>query len=491
MSAGLGPRLVVAAPTSGAGKTTFTTGLLAALARTGTRVAAAKVGPDFIDPGYHGLATGRPGRNLDAWISGPAAVPALAARAAAGADMLVVEGVMGLFDGASWVPAELAGQAGLRGPNAEAGLRGPNAETGPTADPRLTFASTAHVAALLDAPVLLVLDATATSGSVAPVVHGFATWAPGVRIGGVILNRVGSDTHEAMLRAAMAPTGIPVLGAVRRDPAIAWPDRHLGLVPVAERAAEARATIDRLAAGVAAGCDLGAIARLARSAPVMVPAAACPPTARVATGVRVAVAAGPAFSFTYADNLERLAEAGAELVPFDPLTDRSLPPGVSGLVAGGGFPEVHGEALADNEPLLGAVRTRIAGGLVTWAECGGLLWLAGALDGRPMVGAVPTEARMTGRLHLGYRRATATAANPVLAPGTSLRGHVFHYTATEPGGAALAVEGRSGAQAEGFASPTLLATYLHAHLGADPGPAERFVAACASAAVPESSATHA
>jgi cobyrinic acid a,c-diamide synthase len=458
----LGPRLVVAAPTSGAGKTTFTTGLLAALARAGTTVAAAKVGPDFIDPGYHGLATGRPGRNLDAWISGPASIAPLAARAAAGAEVLVVEGVMGLFDGASWVPDEWR-----------------DADH-PPGDGRVTFASTAHVAALLDAPVLLVLDATATSGSVAPVVHGFATWAPDVRIGGVVLNRVGSDTHEAMLRDALEPTRVPVLGVVRRDPAVTWPDRHLGLVPVAERAAEALGTIDRLAASVAAGCDLGAIRQLARTAPDLTPANALPATRRVADGVRVAVAGGAVFSFTYADNLERLAEAGAELVPFDPLADPALPEGVAGLVAGGGFPEVHAEALADNGALLADVRRRVAGGLVTWAECGGLLWLSRALDGRPLVGAVDATARLTPRLQLGYRQATATVANPVLDRGASLRGHVFHYTATDPEGGALALRRKDEVRAEGFASPTLLATYLHAHLGAEPGPAERFVAACAA-----------
>jgi cobyrinic acid a,c-diamide synthase len=422
-------------------------------------VAGAKVGPDFIDPGYHGLATGRPGRNLDAWISGPAAVAPLAARATAGADVLVVEGVMGLFDGASWVPAEHEAAAAAL-------------------DPRLGFASTAHVAGLLDAPVLLVLDATATSGSVAPVVHGFATWVPGVRLGGVVLNRVGSDAHEAMLRAALAATGVPVLGAVRRDPAMAWPDRHLGLVPVAERLAEAGATIDRLAARVAEGCDLRAIMQLARSAPEVrsVPAPPAPETPAGAP-VRVAVAAGPAFSFTYPDNLEQLAAAGAELVPFDPLTDRALPADVHGLVAGGGFPEVHAAVLADNGPLLADVRRRVAGGLVTWAECGGLLWLAGALDGRPMVGAVAASARMTPRLHLGYRRAEAVVANPVLAAGASLRGHVFHYTTTEPAGEGLRLHRAADAQPEGFAGPSILATYLHAHLGADPAPAVRFVAA--------------
>jgi cobyrinic acid a,c-diamide synthase len=465
---GLGPRLVIAAPTSGAGKTTITTGLLAALARAGTRVAAAKVGPDFIDPGYHGLATGRPGRNLDPWLSGPAVVPALAARAAAGADLLVIEGVMGLFDGASWVPESLASP-----------LPRPLGPAEPPAPgDHVAFASTAHVARLLDAPVVLVVDATATSGSVAPLVHGFRTWEPRVRIGGVILNRVGSDSHEQLLREALAATGVPVLGAVRRDAAVTWPDRHLGLVPVAERDAAVRGTIDRLATAVGDGCDLDAITRLAASAgPLSAPA---PPAARRVGTARIAVAAGAAFSFTYPDNLERLAEAGAELCPFDPLVDEALPEGVTGLVAGGGFPEVHAVDLAANTPLLADVRRRVAGGLVTWAECGGLLWLARELDGHAMAGALGVRARLGQRLHLGYREAVAGTGNPVLAAGDRLRGHEFHYTTTDPGGDALALRRRDAVQPEGFASSTLLATYLHAHLGADPGPAERFVAACAT-----------
>jgi cobyrinic acid a,c-diamide synthase len=323
------------------------------------------------------------------------------------------------------------------------------------------------------------------------VVHGFATWAPGVRLGGVVLNRVGSDTHEAMLRTALAPTGVPVLGAVRRDPAMAWPDRHLGLVPVAERMAEAGATIDRLATRVAEGCDLGAIMQLARSAPDRSSVADLPipePRAGAAGGtgppVRVALAGGPAFSFTYPDNIEQLTAAGAELVPFDPLVDVALPEGVHGLVAGGGFPEVHAAALADNASLLADVRRRVAGGLVTWAECGGLLWLATALDGRAMVGAVGTTATMTARLHLGYRRAEAVVANPVLAAGSSLRGHVFHYTTTEPAGEGLLLRRAGNAQPEGFAGPSILATYLHAHLGADPAPAVRFVDRARSSAAP-------
>jgi len=219
----LGPRLVVAGVASGVGKTTIATGLMAALRARGMQVANAKVGPDFIDPGYHCLATGRPARNLDSWICGEEAIARLAGRAAAGADILVVEGVMGLFDGAADGQPE---------------------------------ASTASIARLLHAPVILVVDASAMSGSVAAVVHGYCTFDPSIRVAGVVLNRVGSPGHETLLREALNPLGIPVLGALRRDDSFTWRDRHLGLIPVVEASAETRRSIARLAAAIRVSLDL-------------------------------------------------------------------------------------------------------------------------------------------------------------------------------------------------------------------------------------------
>jgi cobyrinic acid a,c-diamide synthase len=448
----LGPRLVVAGTSSGVGKTTVATGLMAALRHRGVRVAAAKVGPDFIDPGYHALATGRPPRNLDAWICGPDAIAPLAARAGEGAEVLVIEGVMGLFDGPS---------------------------------------STAEVAGLLDAPVVLVVDAAAMSGSVAALVHGFATFDPTVRVAGVILNRVGSDGHETLLRDALEPLGIPVLGALRRDDALVWRDRHLGLVPVVEHRAEVERSLARLAESVTRSVDLEAVVDVARTAP-RAAALPDPPRARPVAPrpVRIAVAAGPAFSFMYPDNLELLEQAGAELVPFDPLDEAVLPEPVDGLVAGGGFPEVFAEALSDNQKLLAAIRDRVlarqasseagpgGGGLVVWAECGGLLWLARSLDGRPLAGVIEADARMTDRLTLGYRTATATRDSPLAATGSVVRGHEFHYSAIEPGGDGLVLEGRFGQGSAGWLGPRLFASYVHLHLGAAPEVAERFVAAC-------------
>ena len=433
----------MAGVSSGVGKTTVATGLLAALAQAGHRPAAAKVGPDFIDPGYHSLACGRPPRNLDAWMCGPGAVAPLAARAAEAADVLVVEGVMGLFDGA--------------------------------ADGRPS--STADVARELGAPVVLVVDASAMSASVAALVHGYRSYDPSVRVEGVILNRVGSAGHETMLREALAPTGVAVLGALHRDDRLVWRDRHLGLVPVAEQPAEVAAALDRLAVTVADQVDLEAVLALARSAP---PRATGPvPLPPPGPPCRVAVAAGAAFTFTYTDTLDALQAAGAEIVAFDPLTDTDLPAGVDGIVIGGGFPEVHAPALADNRPLLDRLRALVAAGVPTWAECGGLLLLCEEIDGHRLAGVVPARATMTNRLTLGYRRAVTTRDSPVGPTGTELLGHEFHYSTVDPPGDAVILDSRFGNRPDGWGGPDLLATYLHHHPGGDPGPVAAFAARAA------------
>ncbi len=439
----LGPRLVVAGTHSGSGKTTVATGLMAALSRRGMTVSSGKVGPDFIDPGYHHLATGRTGRNLDEWICGSESIAPLAARAAAGSDILIVEGVMGLFDGAS------------------------------TAGPQ---ASTASVARLIDAPILLVVDASSIGRSVAAMVDGYLRLAEseGARIRAVVLNKVGSDNHEAILRAALDPTGVPVLGSLPRDERLSWRDRHLGLVPVVERPAEVARSLEVLAAAVSERVDLDSVVRLARSAPPLSPAG-LPPT-RTTGRCRIAVVTGKAFSFAYADNMERLAEAGAELLPLDPLSDQLLPEGCTALYAGGGFPETYAAELSANLPLRLAVSKAWAGGLVVWAECGGLAWLSRSLDEHQMCGVVPTSVRMTGHLTLGYRSGSCDRESPVAPAGAVLRGHEFHYSVCTPAGSALTLSGRTGTTTHGFAGPRLMASYLHQHLGADPVPAELLVA---------------
>ncbi|MBT2524889.1 cobyrinate a,c-diamide synthase [Streptomyces sp. ISL-99] len=448
-------RLVIAAPSSGSGKTTVATGLMAAFAAAGLAVSPHKVGPDYIDPGYHALATGRPGRNLDAYLCGPELIAPLFAHGAAGCDVAVVEGVMGMYDGAS-------GQGEL--------------------------ASTAQVAKLLRAPVVLVVDASSQSRSVAALVHGFASWDPEVRIGGVILNKVGSARHEELLREALDASGVPVLGALRRERQVRTPSRHLGLVPVAERRAEAVDAVAALAEQVRVGCDLEAVLALARSAPELGVAAWNPAVAGAETVASVvsgrpvvAVASGAAFTFSYAEHSELLAAAGAEVVPFDPLRDESLPEGARGLVVGGGFPEVYAPELSGNEPLRKAVAELALSGAPVAAECAGLLYLSRSLDGQPMCGVLDAEARMSQRLTLGYREAVAVSESSLATVGTRLRGHEFHRTVIEPGAGAAPAWGMHlpERRVEGFVQLGVHASYLHTHWAAEPGMAKRFVERCA------------
>ena len=436
------PRIVVAGTHSGVGKTTIASGLMAALRTRGHKVTPFKVGPDFIDPSYHALATGRPGRNLDVFLSGSDLVGPLFAHGAAGADIAVVEGVMGLFDGKSG-----GGE----------------------------FASTAHVAKLLGTPVLLVVDAGAMARSAAAIVHGYATFDPELRVAGVILNRVGSPIHEAMLREAIEPLGIPVLGVLRRDAGLHTPDRHLGLVPTAERYGEARKALDRAGEAVARSCDLDGIVCLAASAGSLYTESWEPTTSEVGFSARVAVASGPAFSFVYEENLELLRGVGAEVSFFDPTTDEDLPDGTDALYLGGGFPEAYAEALSENVPLQEKIRTFARSGRPVAAECGGLLYLCRELDARRMCGVLDATASMTERLSLGYREARALAYSPLTTPNTTVRGHEFHYSAVEPRAGASPAWELSGVGVEGFVVGGVHASYLHTHWAAVPEMARRFV----------------
>lgn len=425
---------------------------MAAFSAAGLAVSPHKVGPDYIDPGYHALATGRPGRNLDAYLCGPEQVAPLFAHGARGCDLAVVEGVMGLFDGAS-------GQGEL--------------------------ASTAQVSKLLRAPVVLVVDASSQSRSVAALVHGFASWDPEVRIGGVILNKVGSARHEELLREALDESGVPVLGALGRAPQVRAPSRHLGLVPVAERRSEAVESVAALASQVREGCDLEAILALARSAPALGgdawdPGAAATGGAEPGARPVVAVAGGAAFSFSYAEHPELLTAAGADVVTFDPLHDEELPPGTAGLVVGGGFPEVYAPELSANEPLRKAVAELALSGAPVAAECAGLLYLTRELDGKPMCGVLDAGSRMSERLTLGYREAVAVSSSSLAAVGTRMRGHEFHRTAVEPGAGAAPAWGLHAPErrVEGFVQQGVHASYLHTHWAAEPGIARRFVERC-------------
>jgi cobyrinic acid a,c-diamide synthase len=441
------PRLVVAAPSTGQGKTTIATGLMAALRAAGHAVSGHKVGPDYIDPGYHALATGRPGRNLDPHLVGEHRIAPLLLHGAAGTDVAVIEGVMGLYDG----------RLGTDG-----------------------FSSTAHVAALTAAPVVLVVDVARLSRTAGAIAAGMAAYDPAITVAGVVLNRVGSAANTAEITRAIEHAGLPVLGALPRDDRLAAPSRHLGLVPAAERAASVR-MVEDLGERVARHLDLAALLDVARSAPDL-DAVPWDPAAEVRPlGSRpvVAVAGGRAFTFRYPETDELLAAAGCEVVPFDPLADAALPTGTRGIYLGGGFPEVYAGDLAANHALLRELRTAVADGVPTVAECAGLLYLAKALDGVPMVGAIPARAAMTERLTLRYPVATAPGDSLLGRAGEQVTGHEFHRTAIVPAAGrrpAWLVEDRP----TGFAGPTLHASYLHVHWAGHPRLAQRFAAAAGS-----------
>ncbi|HEY3894581.1 MAG TPA: cobyrinate a,c-diamide synthase [Pseudonocardiaceae bacterium] len=434
-------RVVVAAPASGAGKTTVATGLMAALRRRGVAVAGFKVGPDYIDPGYHALATGRAGRNLDPVLVGERLIAPLLAHGAAGAQLAVIEGVMGLFDGRTGTPGH---------------------------------GSTAHVAALLGAPVLLVVDVRGQGRSLAALLHGFRSFDPGVRIEGVVLNQVGSQRHEQVCRQACAEVGLPVLGALRRDGALAVPSRHLGLVTTAEHAA-AQQVIQSWADAVEAQVDLNAVMSLATLAPVA--ARWEPEIVAVRTNPVVALAGGPAFSFGYPEHAELLTAAGATVVPVDPLRDESLPPGTAGVVLPGGFPEEHAGQLSANAALRAEIAALARRGAPVHAECGGLLYLCRSVGGFPMCGVLDAEAVMSERLVLGYRDAVALRDSVLHQEGTRVTGHEFHRTTVTPR-AGEAAWAWSGAQPEGFVLGGVHASFLHTHPVAQPAAVARFVASC-------------
>lgn len=462
------PRLLLAAPMSGSGKTTITAGLIAALSARGLAVAPFKCGPDYIDPSYHALAAGRPCANLDAWLVPPEHIPGVLARRSAGADLALIEGVMGLFDG-------YAGDD----------------DTG----------SSAHIARLTGTPVVIVLDVRAMARTAAALVAGLRDFDPRVRVVGVILNRAGSPRHAAMVRAAIeSDVGLPVLGALLRDEAITLPERHLGLVPTAE-AGRWRAWLDEVRVRIEASVDLEALLALARAAlPLDLPAPALPAAApeppfafnNASPGAGapiIAVSRDEAFSFLYDDNLDLLRDAGAIITFFSPLRDAALPVSAGALYLCGGFPELYAAQLSANGAMRAAIRTAAARGLPIYAECGGLMYLTETLidaDGlaHPMVGLLPGRSVMTPRLTLGYRTVCANGASWLWESGETVRGHEFHYSVWDDRPAelpwlytCLPDALRPDARPEGACTGNILASYVHIHWLAAPHLATRFIAA--------------
>ncbi|AZA09033.1 cobyrinate a,c-diamide synthase [Corynebacterium pseudopelargi] len=447
------PGAVIAATSSGSGKTTIATGLIAALAKR-MKVAPFKVGPDYIDPGYHGMAAGCRGRNLDTVMCGRSLVQGLYAHGAAGRDIAVVEGVMGLFDGR--ITAE------------------------PTHTEALAEGSTAEVAALLGLPVVLVVDVRGTSQSVGAIVRGFATAEDSVRIAGVILNKVGTPRHAEVCRKAVEAQGVEVLGAIPRVDHAEVPSRHLGLVTSGELM-QAREAIDAMAHMVEEYVDIDAVVALARKPK---PAPAWTPGIKPVAGQpRIAMTGGPAFSFTYAEHIEVLRAAGAQVVDFDPLHEDL--PACDGLIIPGGFPEEHCAALASRVQLRQQVRHAIEQGMPVHAECAGLLWLLDTLGDHPMLGVIGTKAAMGRRLTLGYREAVALTDSLLYRAGERVMGHEFHHTQLDSGHVAGFApawgwklwDGK--AAREGFVRDNIHASYLHVHPAATPQAVRNFVQAAA------------
>jgi cobyrinic acid a,c-diamide synthase len=449
------PRLVVAGVSSGVGKTTVTVALARALRARGLRPALFKCGPDYLDPTYHARAAGTASQNLDGWMMGRDAVLATFARAAEGADVAILEGMMGLFDGAS-----ATGDEG----------------------------STAEIAKWLDAPVVLVVDAGAMARSIAAVALGFRTFDPALRIAAIVANRVGSRAHLDLLKSAQrAP---PVLGGLPRDAANAFPERHLGL-RTADEASLPDARLDHWGALAAEWLAVDALVELARSAPPLaVSWAATPHTVRSSPSCRIGFARDAAFHFYYADNLRRLEALGVELVPFSPIADRALP-AVDGLYIGGGYPEIAARELAANGAMRAAVKAFADAGGPVYAECGGLMYLTQAivtLDGvrYPMAGVIPAEACMRPSLQsLGYVEVEVTAQSILGEPGTRFRGHQFRYSELSPAPDAsiarvYAVRGRRARdnQGDGYRIGNVVASYVHAHWASNAKVPAALVLAC-------------
>lgn len=445
------PRLVIAGTSSGVGKTTVTLAILAALKARGRLVQPFKGGPDFIDPGHHTAATGRPSRNLDGWLLGKAVNRELFARAAVGADISIVEGMMGLFDGSS---------------------------------PVNEIGSTAELAKQLDAPVLLVIDGSAMARSAAAMVSGYAKFDPNLRVGGVLFNRVGSDGHYQLLKAAVEQeTDVVPVGYLRPDPAVTIADRHLGLVTAMEQGTSG--LYDRLAKAAEETIDLDRIEALSRSCGEWPAAPLSPVTRSQGRRVRIGVAQDLAFCFYYPDNLELLEAEGAELVKFSPMNDRVLPD-VDMLYLGGGYPELHGEVLSQNVSMRTAIRKFAEQGGTIYAECGGMMYLTQVIRdfaglSHEMVGLLPAEAVMKKPdLTLGYRTMELSRDCILGAAGTTARGHEFHYSSLVPRGTldyacALRDAGGLSKGQDGLAIGNVVGLYTHLHFASQPQIAKSLV----------------
>ncbi len=451
------PSLMIAGTHSGVGKTTITTAVMAALTKSGYKVQPFKVGPDYIDPSYHNIATGSISRNLDTWMLGEHTVQKLFLRSAVQSDIAVIEGVMGLFDGASGV-----------------------SDSG----------SSAQVAKLLHCPVILVVDVKSMARSAAAVVLGFQKLDPLVRIAGVILNRIGSDRHLQLVREAIETScDIPVIGFIRKQADLALPSRHLGLVPTVE-GGDLSARIGALADIIAEGMNYDLLADIAKGAGDIQAQADLSFKSAGQAKVRVAIARDEAFSFYYQDGLAVLESYDVELVPFSPLHDHRLPEDIHGIYIGGGFPEVFAAQLAKNRSILDEIGKYSRENMPVYAECGGLMYLTEAVrdfkgQEYPMAGIVPAKCLMEQKLvGMGYVTAENLTDNLLGPQGFTYRGHEFHYSRLVPTGsdfsyAVKLIRNKTGESVlDGYARDNILATYVHLHFATDLSLAQHFAGKC-------------
>ncbi|WP_240374511.1 cobyrinate a,c-diamide synthase [Bacillus piscicola] len=445
----MNPRIVIAGTGSGTGKTTISIGLMAALKKQGMTVQGFKCGPDYIDPSYHTAVTGRASRNLDSWMLPEDTFFEVFHRGSQGADISIIEGVMGMYDGKS-----------------------PESDKG----------STAEIAKMLAAPIILVVNISAMARSAAAIVKGFQTLSPDVQIGGVIVNQAGSEGHYQLCKQAIEKEcGVPVVGYLKKGDVPSIPARHLGLIPAIERG-EMDSFFDELGDAVTAGINLEKIQEIANQT-VELPEVTYVRQKSVKS-VRIAVAYDTAFNFYYPENLELLEEQGAALLYFSPLKGELLPEGSDALYIGGGFPEEFAEELAKRERVKDSIKSAITDGMPVYAECGGFMYLTEALvttDGKrhPMLGVIPAAVEMKKRLAaLGYREVTALQDTVILRKGESAKGHEFHYsvsTATKPYENAYEVKARRKSGPEGYVAPNVTASYAHIHFASNPVIPARFV----------------
>ncbi len=448
-------RVIIAATASNSGKTVISAAIMSKLAKMGYKVSAAKVGPDFIDPMFHKFAIGKDSINLDIFLSGEANVNALLAENSTGSDITIIEGVLGLFDGAS-IDEKLGYDYRERNLNGF-----------------LPFGSTAHVALVTKSPVVLVVDAKSSVGSCVATVYGFSKINKAIQIKGIIFNNISSKAHLDGLLDAFKSLDIPIVGHIYRDDRLTLKSRHLGLIPVDEYDTATLNRLKGIADKITENIDINKLVEISKSAPKLQSAANV--VQPIAQNINIAVAKSKGFNFYYGINLKRLEQLGAQLTFFDPLKDKSIPKDIHGLYIGGGYPEIFAEEISANSKLLTNIKNAAINNLPIFAECGGLLLLSTSLNDRSMADVFPATINLTNKLALGYVSATFLSDTCISNKGDVVKGHEYHYTQSKPIGKVAKFSSRNGVKTSGFKFKNTFGSYLHLYLGSDITPGEHFI----------------